>query len=140
MSTPSTPTGASSLLTSLEPFSRTSIPRLQALYSDFSQQKRSNPTSYQSNIDWWHEALEAVLVSGLQHGSLQAQTPTTSRFEDARSSPSATISKTDRLVLHVGRELMDRLRVPKVGKPLALGTVLVRVIPSFVLELTSTTI
>ncbi|KAF8911959.1 hypothetical protein CPB84DRAFT_1760878 [Gymnopilus junonius] len=123
MSAPSTPTNALSLTSSLDPFSSTSVPRLQALYSDFSQQKHSNPTSYQSNIDWWHRALEAVIVSGLQNDSSQVQY-SVRRLEDASSLPSATISKSDRLVLHAGRELVDRLRIPKVGKPLALAAVL----------------
>lgn len=34
--------------------------------------------------------------------------------------------KSDRLVLHAGRDLLDRLKFPKVGKPLALGAILVR--------------
>jgi charged multivesicular body protein 7 len=32
----------------------------------------------------------------------------------------------DRLVLHAGRDLMESVKIPKVGKPLALGAVLVR--------------
>jgi len=83
------------------PFSTTSLPRLQALYSDFSRQKSSNPTSYNANVDWWKRALESLLVASDEDDN-------------------------DRLVLHANRDLMERVKIPKVGKPLALGSVLVR--------------
>ena len=38
----------------------------------------------------------------------------------------SSVAKSDRLVLHAGRELTERLKLPRVGKPLALGAVLVR--------------
>ena len=93
---------------SVPPFSTTSTPRLQALYSDFSLQKQSNPASYQSNIEWWRNGLEIIVSSGLQ--TLEETT------------------KSDRLVLHAGRELLELVKLPKVGKPLALGAVIVRLI------------
>jgi charged multivesicular body protein 7 len=95
---------------SIPPYSTTSSPRLQALYSDFSRQKQSNPTSYHSNIEWWRKGLEAIVTSGLQ-----TQHTT---VEEAL--------KSDRLVLHAGRELLELVKLPKVGKPLALGAVIVR--------------
>ena len=93
---------------SIPPYSTTSTPRLQALYSDFSCQKQSNPTSYHSNIEWWHKGLEVIVSSGLQ----------TQRTAEESSN-------SDRLVLHAGRELLDLVKLPKVGKPLALGAVIV---------------
>ena len=93
---------------SLPPYSTTSTARLQALYSDFSRQKQSNPTSYQSNIEWWRKGLEIIVSSGLQTAE--------------------ETSKSDRLVLHAGRELLELVKLPKVGKPLALGAVIVRLI------------
>lgn len=93
---------------SIQPYSTTSTPRLQALYSDFSRQKQSNPTSFHSNIEWWHKALEVIVSSGLQ--------------------TTEETSKSDRLVLHTGRELLELVKIPKVGKPLALGAVLVRLL------------
>ena len=97
---------------SVPPYSTTSTPRLQALYSDFSRQKQSNPTSYQSNIEWWRKGLEIIVSSGLQ--------TTQHTVEET--------SKSDRLVLHAGRELLELVKLPKVGKPLALGAVIVRLI------------
>jgi charged multivesicular body protein 7 len=84
------------------------MPRLQALYSDFSRQKHSNPASYHSNVGWWRKALETIVGSGLQH----------THHENG--------SKNDRIVLHAGQELIERVKIPKVGKPLAMGPVLVR--------------
>ena len=97
---------------SVPPYSTTSTPRLQALYSDFSRQKQSNPTSYQSNIEWWRKGLETIVSSGLQ--------TTQHTVEET--------SKSDRLVLHAGRELLELVKLPKVGKPLALGAVIVRIV------------
>ncbi|KDR73493.1 hypothetical protein GALMADRAFT_251201 [Galerina marginata CBS 339.88] len=126
-SAPSTPGASLSPLTSLAPYSTTSTPRLQALYSDFSRQKHSNPTSYHSNVDWWRNALETVVASGLQTDSMAAPQTPGRRQEDAilpSSATTPTTTKSDRLVLHAGRELMERVKIPKVGKPLALGAVL----------------
>ncbi|KAG5647289.1 hypothetical protein DXG03_000826 [Asterophora parasitica] len=90
---------------SLPPYTTPSTARLHALYSDISRQKHSNPTSYSSNIEWWRQTLELLVSSGQQQ---QNPSPDT------------------RLVLHAGARLMDRVRVDGVGKPLALGAVVVR--------------
>ncbi|GLB34835.1 putative snf7 [Lyophyllum shimeji] len=84
----------------LPPYATTSPSRLQALYSDISRQKHSNPTSYHSNVEWWRKALEVIVSSGLQ--------------TDGSS----------RLVLRADARLMERVRVQGVGKPLALGAVI----------------
>ena len=34
--------------------------------------------------------------------------------------------KNDRIILHAGQELIECVKIPKVGKPLAIGPVLVR--------------
>lgn len=127
----SLPTTTASSIISLSPFSTTSTARLQALYSDFSRQKHSNPTSYHANVDWWRDALEVVAGSGMQHSaplSAQAATPQRRQRNNEEDSEEGEkdVSRSDRLVLHAGRELMDRVKIPKVGKPLALGAVLVR--------------
>lgn len=85
---------------SVSTFSGVSKSRLQALYSDFSRQKESNPTSYSSSIDWWRRTLYELVASG-------------------------HCMPEDRLVLHVNAELLDSLSMPSIGKPLALGTVMV---------------
>lgn len=101
MSKSSSPAKPSPSLLALPPYDSTPSSRLQALYSDISRQKHSNPTSYHSNIQWWRRALESIVSSGLQ--------------------PDAS-----RLVLHGNRNLLDTLRVQGAGKPLALGAVIVR--------------
>jgi charged multivesicular body protein 7 len=102
------------------PFSTTSTARLQALYSDFSRQKQSNPTSYHANVDWWKKALEALVSSGKQEFQNHLQKEVLDDDDDDLP------MKSERLVLHAGRDLIERLKIPKVGKPLALGAVLVR--------------
>lgn len=92
---------------SLPPFVLTSKDRLHALYSDISRQKRSNPTSYLANVNWWQRALESIVSSGAQYEP-------------------DVVQAHGRLVLHVGRSLMDTLKVEGVGKPLGLGAVIVR--------------
>lgn len=130
VSSPSSSRSQSSV-SSLQPFSTTSIPRLQALYSDFSRQKHSNPTSYNANVEWWRNALEALVGSGMQH-SPYTNTPTpqyrirNARLDDSDSDGDGELLRSEQLVLHGGRELLEGLKIPKVGKPLALGAVLVR--------------
>lgn len=67
----------------------------------------------------------------MQHSaplSAQAATPQRRQRNNKEDSEEGEkdVSRSDRLVLHAGRELMDRVKIPKVGKPLALGAVLVR--------------
>ncbi|KAF6763991.1 hypothetical protein DFP72DRAFT_956150 [Ephemerocybe angulata] len=95
----------------LDTFSSTSTTRLQALYSDFSRQKTSNPASYQANVEWWRKALETIVSSGFQdeHGSVYGKKQGSGK---------------SRLVLHANATLLDQVKIPRVGKPLALGAVL----------------
>jgi len=60
-------------------------------------------TSRHANIEWWRKALEMMVSSGLQHQ------------KDATGS--------SRLVLYAGHDLVGRSKVDRVGKPLALGSV-----------------
>jgi charged multivesicular body protein 7 len=114
LSSPSPPSSSSSPLFALPPYSTTSPSRFQALYSDFFRQRNSNPTSFHSNVEWWRKALETLVGSG---------------FQDSNN----------RLVLNAGRSLMERVKVPRVGKPLALGAVIVRpLMPTTVQTLTAT--
>jgi len=103
MSKPLAQASSSGSLQSVPPFSSTSQARLQALYSDFSRHKQSNTTSWNSNIDWWRNALQTIVANGLQKG-----------HQDTR------------LVLHASQGLMDALKIPAVGKPAALGAIVVR--------------
>jgi hypothetical protein len=85
----------------LPQYTTASPSRLQALYSDISRQKYSNPTSYHANIEWWRKTLQLLVNSGLQQSK-------------------------SRLVLNAGGNLIDEVRLERVGKPLALGAVVVR--------------
>ncbi|KAG6860404.1 hypothetical protein C0995_011523 [Termitomyces sp. Mi166 len=105
----SDPSSSISSILSLPPFSGASTSRLQALYSDISRQKHSNPTSYHSNADWWRQVLELAVSSGVQTGTFS------------------------RLILFCGPRLMEQVRVKGVGKPLALGTVVTELQSSKVL-------
>lgn len=90
---------------SIDVFANTSKARLQALYSDFSRQRQSNPTAFQANVEWWRKALSALLNNGFQQDS------------------NGIIEC--RLVLQANRGLLDRLKLEKIGKPLAMGAVVV---------------
>ncbi|KAI0726646.1 Snf7-domain-containing protein [Fomitopsis betulina] len=95
----------SSQLSSLPTYVSMSQSRLKTLYSDFSLQKHSNPTSYASIIVWWRRTLESVVSKGWLTQS------------------DTTPSNIDRLVLHApGTTLADEFRYEGVGKPLGLPT------------------
>ena len=95
-------------LTSLPTYNSVSTSRLKALYSDFSLQKHSNPTSYSFNVEWWRRTLEAIVLRGW---------PSINQKQSAIP---------DRLVLHAeGAALSEDFRFEGVGKPLSLPTVIV---------------
>lgn len=98
-------------LTSLPTYASVSSTRLKSLYSDFTHQKHSNPSSYASNVEWWRHTLEAALLRGwLSESSTLSAVP-------------------DRLVLHAyGVAFADRFRVEGVGKPLSIPTVIVSIV------------
>lgn len=110
-STLSTP----SPLAALPPFSSTSRSRLQALYSDISRQKTSNPTSYHANVEWWRNALEALVSCP----------PPSSPILGKKGGAGK-----GKLVLSADQKLVDSLRIEGVGKPLALGAVIPELITS----------
>ena len=82
-------------------------PRLKALYSDIFQQKQSNPEGYKTSLGWWTNTLQRIVGSGHQPES------------------------GDKLVLHAGDSLAEGLRWNTAGRPLGLGTVIVRVLHVF---------
>ncbi|KAI0374883.1 hypothetical protein BV20DRAFT_934733 [Pilatotrama ljubarskyi] len=97
-----------SQLSSLPTYASSSSSRLKSLYSDFTYQKQSNPTSYASNVDWWRRTLEGALLRGW--------------LSDSHS----TGATPDRLVLHAtGVAFTEHFRVEGVGKPLSIPTVIV---------------
>lgn len=95
-------------LSSLPTYSETSKSRLQALYSDISRQKHSNPASFHANVDWWKRTLQALVVRGWQAHATEAR-------------------ETNKLVLSASRELAERFRFEGVGKPLGLGAIIVSI-------------
>ncbi|THH33948.1 hypothetical protein EUX98_g205 [Antrodiella citrinella] len=103
--------GQVSRLSSLPTYQSVSTSRLKALYSDFHQQKHSNPTSFASNLEWWRRTLQTTVVKGWQ-------------------SPSDTeIEAVDRLVLHVtGSSFAEELRYEGVGRPLGLAGIIAELV------------
>lgn len=95
---------AASKLASCPTYTSVSRSRLHSLYSDFSPQKQSNPAGFQSNVDWWRRTLLHLLSTASQPSSA------------------------DVLTLHADTALIDGLRCEDlgVGKPLGIGSVLVR--------------
>jgi charged multivesicular body protein 7 len=90
-------------LSVLPAYTDTSRARLQALYADFGRQKHSSPAAFRANVEWWARTLRAFVIAGLQ--------------------PSCSHT----LILRANNSLPDTFRYEGVGKPLALGTVIVRV-------------
>ncbi|TCD63618.1 hypothetical protein EIP91_005169 [Steccherinum ochraceum] len=103
----STQPGSSSRLSALPSYQSVSSQRLKSLYSDFLQQKHSNPTSFASNLEWWRRTLENVVLKGWQLPS------------DAES------TSTDRLILHAnGPSFSEEFRYEGVGRPLSLAGII----------------
>ena len=82
--------------------------RLAYLYSDLSQARLNNPTSFASSVSWWSNLLSDIVSKGLQDGG------------------GASTATSDKLVMHLNQELLDRLRWEGAGRPTGLGTVAVR--------------
>lgn len=81
--------------------------RLSYLYSDLSQARINNPTSYASSVSWWITLLEEIVSKGLQDGGADVT------------------ETTDKLVWHLDQSFLDRLRWDGAGRPTGLGTVTV---------------
>lgn len=95
-------------LSTLPTYASSSTSRLKSLYSDFTYQKQSNPTSYASNVEWWRRTLEDMLLRGWL-----------SDTHNANATP-------DRVVLHAtGVPFTEHFRFEGVGKPLSIPTVIV---------------
>ncbi|KIY72107.1 hypothetical protein CYLTODRAFT_344696 [Cylindrobasidium torrendii FP15055 ss-10] len=88
----------------LQSYKTSSKSRLQATYSDFTNQKTANPAAFHANVEWWRKTLESLVSQGAQ------------------------ASTSDRLVLVASRALLDTLKVDGVGKPIALGNVIVSIV------------
>lgn len=99
----SAPVASTSSLDSLSTYASSSKSRLISLYSDVSRQKQSNPSTYTTHVQWWHETLQCLVEQGLQSRSVE----------------------NDVLVLHANPNLVERLRYLDVGKPLGLGSIIV---------------
>lgn len=81
--------------------------RLTYLYSDLSQARSNNPTSFHSSVSWWSNLIEEIVSQGLQDGGGQAS--------DA----------SDKLIWHLDQDFCDRLRWEGAGRPTGMGTVAV---------------
>lgn len=81
--------------------------RLAYLYSDLSQARANNPTSFASCVSWWSGLLSEIVSKGLQDGGAEAA------------------ETSDKLILHLNQDFVDRLRWEGAGRPTGLGTVAV---------------
>jgi hypothetical protein len=81
--------------------------RLAYLYSDFS--RGDNPAGARGNVEWWKTTLSQIVARGLQSGGGEGNS-----------------SSADKLVLCADQGLLERLRIEGVGRPMAIGYVLVR--------------
>lgn len=88
-------------LSSLPNYSSASTSRLHSLYSDFANQKASNPVAFDSKIAWWREVLPILVARSWQ--------------PDTR----------DRLILHGRPSLVEAWKYEGCGKPLGLPVVIV---------------
>ncbi|KAI6861708.1 hypothetical protein KC338_g6500 [Hortaea werneckii] len=79
--------------------------RLASLYSDFRNQRQTNPDGYHANASAWMRALTAAANAGLIPSS-------------------SASSQHDHFVLQTGEELARALQTQELGRPLALGTVI----------------
>jgi hypothetical protein len=110
-------------LLSLPPFATLSPARQRALYSDFAPQRTTNPPGFKANVAWWSALLLLASERGLDLGPA-------ADAQDGLAAGGESAGKGSGLVLDVGEELVEQLRVPGGGRPLALGTVIVRPIDS----------
>lgn len=74
--------------------------RAQFLYSSLSARKAANPTGYAGALSWWRLTLSSLVSKGLLGD--------------------------DKLILVADEDLKEHLRWDKIGRPLSLGTVIVR--------------
>ncbi|KAI7223162.1 hypothetical protein KC333_g601 [Hortaea werneckii] len=79
--------------------------RLASLYSDFRNQRQTNPDGYHANASAWMRALAAAANAGLIPSS-------------------SASSQHDHFVLQTGEELARALQTQELGRPLALGSVI----------------
>lgn len=106
-------------LLSLPPFATLSPARQRALYSDFAPQRTTNPPGFKANVAWWSTLLLLASERGLDLGPADAQ-------DDLVAGLGESAGRGSGLVLDVGEKLVEQLRVSGGGRPLALGTVVVR--------------
>lgn len=92
---------------------------LPSLYSDLSRQKRSNPSGYRVNLQWWNQILSDAVLNGAQRDSTSTSTA------NQKDSTSTSADGNDRLVLHVDENMKQDWTLQQVGRPLGLGTVIV---------------
>lgn len=96
----------------LTPFNQTSSQRLASLYADFSTNRHANPIGFTANIAWWTAVLEQASV----HALLPPQS--------------------NALILSVGDQLLDALKLPDGKRPSGMGYVVVSAfgLPPFFLK------
>lgn len=128
-STPSTSTcsSLSSYLSTHPDFQSPNSPSspLPSLYSDLSRQKRSNPSGYRANVEWWKIILTRVVANGIQSNPTLTSKDRQSTSGSENENVNGSSGTSDRLVLHVDESMRQNWTVDQVGRPLGLGTVIV---------------
>ncbi|CDZ96763.1 Uncharacterized conserved protein [Phaffia rhodozyma] len=94
----------------LPAYNTVSKARLSSLYADFSSQKQSNPHGFSANLSWWKSVLEGASEQGLL--------------------PSDTGSGPQALLLTVGEDLLDALKLEDGKRPSGLGCVVAELVTS----------
>lgn len=108
-------------------YRNTSKARLAYLYSDLSQARTTNPTSYTSSVAWWSNLIHDLVSQGLQSGGGEEQTDLDADQVTRGKSPSSKTSNdySDKIIWHLDQAFVDRLRWEGAGRPTGLGTVTV---------------
>jgi len=99
-------------LSTIPEYAPTRLARLQSLYSDFTRQKQANPTAFASNVEWWYRLLRKCLEEGWLNEA------------DLGDDEQDSVNGGDRLILSVRSTLPEQFRWGRLGRPLALPTVL----------------
>lgn len=100
LSSAAMPSNSSPLHSHLATLPEYSTPRAQFLYSSLPPRRTANPTGYSGAIQWWRRTFVDLVSKGLLGH--------------------------DKLILDAKDDLREQLRWQKIGRPLSLGTVIVR--------------
>lgn len=96
---------------------RSSSSPLPSLYSSLTSLRRSNPTAYASNIEWWNKTLSDLAWKGVKVDAKGKQPQ-----QQAQAQAQAPAVSADRLVLTLDENLLDAFTLEDVGRPMGIAT------------------